>query len=350
MAELASYDIVISTYDTLRADWGGGQKAAGSLLFSTPWKRIILDEAHVIRNTKSQISQAVCDLKAAARWAVTGTPIQNRIGDPAALLKFIRAYPYHEAKRFESDIGQIWKTGEIEKAVDRLRKLSGGLILRRPKRAIKLPQRKDRKFPIKFSAPERELYDKVKDQAMAKIEEAFRDGDGGGLGSSSYITVMQRINALRMICDLGLNYDSRHHLAAAEDEEMTDSIDWLLTSQDKFDVCRENSSIACSSCDSTCETTHEVVTSTSPRSYFATCLAYICSDCAQPRLRKKQPITCGHTPSHSVAPVSLSWTRLEERGATAQPSHMERSSKATALILELRSCQMRQRGQYHVIS
>ncbi len=41
---IAGCDIVISTYNTVSADWGGGQKAAGSVLFSTPWKRIILDE------------------------------------------------------------------------------------------------------------------------------------------------------------------------------------------------------------------------------------------------------------------------------------------------------------------
>ena len=41
---IAGYDIVISTYNTVSADWGGGQKAAGSVLFTTTWKRIILDE------------------------------------------------------------------------------------------------------------------------------------------------------------------------------------------------------------------------------------------------------------------------------------------------------------------
>src|SRR5947209_6288367 len=105
------------------------------------------------------MSQAVCALEATARWAVTGTPIQNRIGDLAALLKFIRAHPYHDAKRFESEIGQMWKTGNMEGAINRLRKLSAGLILRRPKTVIELPPRIDLKLPIKFRAPERELYD-----------------------------------------------------------------------------------------------------------------------------------------------------------------------------------------------
>ena len=93
------------------------------------------------------MSQAVCSLDAAARWAVIDTPIQNKIGDLAALLKFIRAYPYHETKRFESDIGQLWKSGDMEEAVKRFPRLSRGLILRRPTTVIELPLRADLKFP-----------------------------------------------------------------------------------------------------------------------------------------------------------------------------------------------------------
>ncbi|KAL2684545.1 hypothetical protein Neosp_005623 [[Neocosmospora] mangrovei] len=171
------------------------------------------------------MSKAVCALDAAARWAVTGTPIQNRIGDLAALLKFIRAHPYDEAKRFESDIGQMWKTGDINEAARRLKDLSSGLILRRPKTVIDLPPRKDLKFRVDFSPDERKFYDKLRHQAIARMEEAFSDGDGGS-SSDSYITVIQKINALRMVCNLGLHYDSRHDLAAKEDVVFTS---WRMT-------------------------------------------------------------------------------------------------------------------------
>lgn len=233
----------------------------------------------------------------------------------------------------------MWKTENIAEAVDKLRKLSGALILRRPKTVIELPPRVDLKFPIEFWRPERELYDRVKHQTMAKIEEALRDGDSGSLASSSYITVMQRINALRMICDLGLNYDARHDLAAAEDAHRSDLEHWRTIAQETFNLEREVSSVICSRCASSCDNVaapfaDHTSGAESPPSYYAKCLTYVCSDCAPPSLRRNQTIMCGHTTNHSVAPVSVSSTVLE--GSGMQLSQLQLSSKVTALVSQLR--------------
>lgn len=54
---------------------------AGGVLRQVKWRRVILDEAHYIRNASTQVSKAVRRLDAWFRWCLTGTPVQNRVQD-----------------------------------------------------------------------------------------------------------------------------------------------------------------------------------------------------------------------------------------------------------------------------
>ncbi|KAJ2988129.1 hypothetical protein NUW58_g4138 [Xylaria curta] len=154
--EIGLVHIVLTTYHTVSSDWKADQETGHSPIFAVRWKRIILDEAHFIRNGNARMARAVCDLEATSRWAVTGTPIQNRLGDLASLLKFVRAYPYTDPKQFDADISRPWKSGEDEEAVKRLKRLSACLLLRRPKGALDLPPRRDLVYKVEFMPEEKE--------------------------------------------------------------------------------------------------------------------------------------------------------------------------------------------------
>lgn len=67
-----------------------------SVLLQIAFDRIILDEAHVIRNPKAGISKSVCRLRAFRRWVVTGTPVQKKELDMYSLLRFLRVTPFDQ--------------------------------------------------------------------------------------------------------------------------------------------------------------------------------------------------------------------------------------------------------------
>ncbi|XP_035396429.1 transcription termination factor 2 isoform X1 [Cygnus atratus] len=173
---LSEYDVVVTTYSLLSKevptskeegevpaedhDVGSGSSPCSPLL-RVDWARVILDEAHNIKNPKVQTSIAVCKLRAGARWAVTGTPIQNNLLDMYSLLRFLRCSPFDEYK--------VWKyqvDNNTKKGGDRLSLLTRTLLLRRTKDQldsagkplVSLPQRSMQLHRLKLSADEQSVY------------------------------------------------------------------------------------------------------------------------------------------------------------------------------------------------
>eukprot|EP00092_Neocalanus_flemingeri_P036978 GFUD01040257.1.p1 GENE.GFUD01040257.1~~GFUD01040257.1.p1 ORF type:complete len:1284 (-),score=419.89 GFUD01040257.1:168-4019(-) len=185
---LARYDIVVTTYGTVQSevksvlgntadkdakkkmeDLKGAvdldNKKTISELLNVAWERIILDEAHQIRNPKSLTSQAVCRLRAARRWCVTGTPIQNKELDLYSLLRFLRCYPFDEYQ-----VWKKWIDNKSAQSQERMNTLVKTLLLRRTKdqkssitgkTLVDLPARHKEEHKIKLNKDEKEVYDKV---------------------------------------------------------------------------------------------------------------------------------------------------------------------------------------------
>lgn len=95
------------------------------------WNRIILDEAHYIRNHKSKASIAVCGLTAKHRWALTGTPIQNKEMDLYAILKFLKCSPFNDLQ-----VWKRWVDNKNDAGKQRLITIMKTMMLRRTKQEL----------------------------------------------------------------------------------------------------------------------------------------------------------------------------------------------------------------------
>ncbi|KAI1273078.1 SNF2 family N-terminal domain-containing protein [Xylaria sp. FL0933] len=342
--ETQSVHLVLTTYHTVSAEWKSGRNSDQSVLFSTNWKRVVLDEAHFIRNTASRMAKAICDLPSDIRWAVTGTPIQNRLSDLAALLKFLRVSPYDDTKRFDAEISYLWKSRQAEEAVNRLKTLSRCLILRRPKATINLPSRTDLRYPVNFTTDERTLYDDVKTQTIATMRQA------SSRVTPRFINVIQQINMMRLICNLGLHFSSRHeHMVistSASSHSSPQIPGWESIAQETFNFQCETAPLTCEMCGSFTSLTETLLEDSGapPRPLFAQCLRYICSDCVHQPQRGLRSVTCGHNPPHPVATVLVNQSAFEEEAIQTNVPHTSisscagLSSKVTALVRDL-SCQ-----------
>lgn len=290
---------------------------------------------------KTRMARALYDLDAVSRWAVTGTPIQNHLSDLAALLRFIGAHPYDDPKRFDTDITHLWKAGEDEEAVKRLKRLSRCLILRRAKRTIQLPPRHDVKCPVDFSKPERALYENIRQQTITRIDDALAH-DTELTRSGAYVNFLQQIESMRLVCNLGVHYYSRHDNTASQD-----AMDWVATAQKAFNIQREMELIICSQCSSSLEMAESLLDESASQDspQFSRCLKYACAECSYKLRIAGHKMVCGHTPRCPIAPVSISNSAFEESFGQASkqskqpPSQTSLPSKVEMLISDLKALQ-----------
>uniref|UniRef100_A0A8C0Y5L1 Transcription termination factor 2 n=1 Tax=Cyprinus carpio carpio TaxID=630221 RepID=A0A8C0Y5L1_CYPCA len=191
---LAEHDVVITTYslvskeipvqkeDAEKPSQDSDHASDLPPLLRVAWARVILDEAHNIKNPKVQTSMAVCKLRARSRWAVTGTPIQNNLLDMYSLLKFLRCSPFDEYKLWKAQVDNGSKRGG-----ERLNILTRALLLRRTKDQldatgkplVSLPDRTCEVHRLKLSEDEQAVYDVVFAQSRSTLQNYLKRHEEG---------------------------------------------------------------------------------------------------------------------------------------------------------------------------
>ncbi|KAK4166015.1 SNF2 family N-terminal domain-containing protein [Cladorrhinum sp. PSN259] len=210
--QLARFDLVITTYGSITSELNFRLKKKRGVypLEEIGWFRIVLDEAHTIREQSTLAFKSICRLQANRRWAVTGTPVQNKLEDLAALLAFLRLKPFDERSKFLQYIIQPFKAANPE-IVPKLRVLIDTITLRRLKDKIDLPPRKDEVIRLDFTDDERRVYDWFAKTAQDRVQ--VLTNQGRIVGGRTMIHILRSILQLRLICAHGKDLLSEEDLA-----------------------------------------------------------------------------------------------------------------------------------------
>lgn len=166
--ELGPGDVVVLSYDTLLRDMETFEK----LHVATQ----VIDEAQVIKNARTLRAQAVASVSADFRLALSGTPIENRLGDLWSLMELIAPGLLGSWDNFRARFATpIERYEDMERAA-LLKSLVAPFFLRRTKREVEsdLPQRTEVTCLVEFSQAERDLYDAAVHEARRAIGKRSR--------------------------------------------------------------------------------------------------------------------------------------------------------------------------------
>jgi len=184
-AKAEAADVIITTYGTAVRDIDA--------LSGFEWARVVLDEAQAIKNPASDVAQELRRIQARSRLALTGTPVENGLGDLWAILDFTNPGLLGARSAFVSQLSAQSKDGRPS-GEHALRALNGILVFRRtksePEVSAELPDKIDELDHCTMTPEQVGLYQAVIDRLVQAGEAERRQGD-----------ILAAITALKQICN-----------------------------------------------------------------------------------------------------------------------------------------------------
>ncbi|KAF8452372.1 SNF2 family N-terminal domain-containing protein [Boletus edulis BED1] len=197
-------------------------------LFRVTWFRIVLDEAHNIKNRNTKSAIACCALEGKFRWCLTGTPLQNTVEELYSLIKFLRIRPLNDWHTFNEQIAKPVKAGRSVRALKRLQVVLKAIMLRRTKNQIlngkpllQLPERVLELVECSFSASEKEFYRLLESRMSSEVNKLVQSD------KVNYTHVLVLLLRLRQACnhpslvskDFHVDRDATEPKATNDDED-----------------------------------------------------------------------------------------------------------------------------------
>ncbi len=187
---IAKAHVVISSYPLLVRDL--------EIFAKQDWHIVVLDEAQYIKNPKSITARAACDLRAAHRVCLSGTPMENHLGELWSLMRFLMPGFLGDEKSFNSRVRKPIERDRSSDAQLALNRRVSPLILRRTKDqvATDLPAKTQIVHHIELTKKQTDLYESVRAAMDKRVRDAIADK---GL-AKSHIVVLDALLKLRQIC------------------------------------------------------------------------------------------------------------------------------------------------------
>jgi SNF2 family DNA or RNA helicase len=183
-------DIVVTTYDlmTREADHFTKKK------FAT----IILDEAQAIKNKNTKRSETAMALQGDFKIAMTGTPLENHLGELWNLFQFINPGLLGSSEYFTETFATPIERYRDDSRREQLRRLVQPFMLRRRKDEVlkELPAKTEIMLTVDLTAEERAFYEALRRQAIASLEKRF-DTEGGAKAGEKHLQILAEIMRLR---------------------------------------------------------------------------------------------------------------------------------------------------------
>jgi superfamily II DNA or RNA helicase len=203
---LDGWDLVLTTYGTLRQDV--------KILADREFDFCILDEAQAIKNADSQTAKAVRLINARRRLGMSGTPIENHLGELWSLFEFLNPGMLGDRDAFRVRFASVASAGAkagdsaqrraaAEEAMETLRRAVRPFLLRRTKEQVapELPAKTEETLICDMPAEQRLLYDGLRNHYRASVLAAVKDK---GLNKSKIVVLEALLRLRQAACHPGL--------------------------------------------------------------------------------------------------------------------------------------------------